>query len=135
MNTKPIIIWEKWKDPLGFEDQEETNLDHVDQNSYDEEDLEEEPVKSKRLKCHIINTPFGMIPINENTASTNIFNFWSGHTNFAITQTISDIIESTDGVETLNVFTKYRFRIAVGKAFNDSLVLRNINNNIYGYIE
>lgn len=135
MNTKPIVIWEKWKDPLGFEDQEDS-LDHTHKNSYDEEDLEEEElVKTKRLKCHIINTPFGMIPINENTASTNIFNFWSGHTNFPITQTISDIIESTDGVETLNVFTKYRFRIAVGKAFNDSLVLRNINNNIYGHIK
>jgi hypothetical protein len=135
--NKPLVIWEKWKDPLGFEEQEDT-FSKNNKDYYNEEEdtiFEDEITKTKKIKCHIINTPFGMIPVNENTTSTNIFNFWSGHTNFPITNVVSDIIENTDGVETLNVFTKYRFRIAVGKAFNDSIVLRNINNNIYNYLE
>jgi hypothetical protein len=67
-------------------------------------------------------------------ASSEIFNFWTGHSNFPITKKISDIIENTDGVETLNIFTKYRFRIAIGKSFKDSIVMTNINNNVYEYL-
>lgn len=126
------IIWEKWKDPLGFDDQTDNTLDAQYQDDYDKEETE---VKSKRVKCQLIHTPFGIIPINENTASSEIFNFWTGHTNFALTRDIGEIIESTDGVETLNIFTKYRFRISIGKAFNDSLIMRNINNNIYKYLD
>jgi len=133
--NKNTIIWEKWKDPLGFDDQEdEKDLDFSSKNDYDEEDISEH-AKTKKIKCQLIHTPFGIIPINENTASSEIFNFWTGHTNFAVTKQIADIIETTDGVETLNIFTKYRFRIAVGKAFNDSIVMRRININIYNHLD
>jgi hypothetical protein len=76
----------------------------------------------------------GIIPMNENTMSGKIFNFWMGHTNFNITKKIADIIEQTDGVETLDIFTRYRFRIGVGKAFDDSSVMRTINKRVYGEI-
>jgi hypothetical protein len=80
-------------------------------------------------------TPMGIIPVTENTASGKIFNFWTGHTNFNITKKITSLIEETEGVETLDIFTRYRFRIAVGKAFDDSSVMRKINDNIYSYLE
>jgi hypothetical protein len=135
MKNKPVIIWEKWVDPFGFDDQQEDDLDSEYTDSYDdEEELLQESLKPKKIKCQIINTPFGLVPINENTASTKIFNFWSGHTNFSITVAIANIIENTDGVETLNVFTRYRFRIGIGKAFKDSFVMRAINNNVYNYL-
>lgn len=70
--------------------------------------------------------------MNENTASGKLFNFWMGHTNFDISKKIAQIIERTDGVETLDIFTRYRFRISIGKAFNDSETMRNINKTIYG---
>ena len=73
----------------------------------------------------------GIIPFNDNTASGKIFNFWMGHTNFDISKSIVNIIEKIDGVETLDVFTRYRFRIAIGKAFDDSQIMRNINKKIY----
>lgn len=138
MLSENIIIWEKWKDPLGYDDQEDNVLDSEKEVSYDDNGEPYEIVKqskTKKIKCQIISTPFGIIPINENTASSEIFNFWTGHANFSITQDIASIIEDTDGVETLNVFTKYRFRISVGKAFNDSLVMREINNNVYAYLD
>lgn len=129
------IVWEKWKDPLGYDDQ---NTDNLNPNIEDyETPKEEEQIDqiSKKIKCHMIATPFGIIPFNENTASSEIFNFWTGHTNFPITVAVANIVDYIDGVETLNIFTKYRFRIAVGKAFNDSEVMRNINKNVYEYLE
>lgn len=133
MNSKNKIIWEKWKDPLGFDDQEEDLLDSEEESDY-HDIYNQKQIKNKKIKCQLIHTPFGIFPVNENTASSEIFNFWTGHTNFALIKNIGDIIEATDGVETLNVFTKYRFRISVGKAFNDSIVMRNINNNVYKYL-
>lgn len=132
MKNTPIIIWEKWKDPFGMDDQENI-LDCADNE--DNFETEQRIHETKKIKCQIITTPFGIIPINENTASGSIFNFWNGHTNFPITKRIAKIIEETNGVETINVFTKYRFRIAVGKAFEDSSVMRQINNNVYTCIE
>jgi hypothetical protein len=121
MDYEPLIIWEKWQDPFG-----EKNDDVPDYDSYDEEELVDKTVVSK-----VLLTPMGMIPYNDNTASSKIFNFWLGHTNFSITQPISDLIEDTHGVETLDIFTRYRFRIAIGKAFDDSEIMRNINTSIY----
>jgi len=133
---KDIIIWEKWKDPFGMDDeiiipyQKKEN----DEDFLDTENEEETEQTINTTKYQVIATPFGIIPITENTASGKIFNFWTGHTNFPITEKISFIIEETEGVETLNVFTKYRFRISVGKAFKDSKVMRKINNNVYAFL-
>jgi hypothetical protein len=77
----------------------------------------------------------GVIPINENTASNKIFNFWMGHTNFDITKDIVDTIEETSGVESLDIFTRYRFRISVGKAFDDSQIMRDINDRVYEHLD
>jgi hypothetical protein len=54
-----------------------------------------------------------------------------GHTNFDITRRVAETIEITEGVETLDIYTRYRFRISVGKAFEDSMVMRTINKNVY----
>lgn len=132
------IVWEKWKDPFGFDDEELSTL-HEEKDDYhndEDEDFTEKAHKTqKEVKCRFILTPFGMIPYTENTASSSIFNFWTGHTNFALTDDIVDVIENTDGVETLDVFTKYRFRIAIGKAFKDSSVMREVNRLVYEQLE
>jgi hypothetical protein len=136
---KHKIIWEKWKDPFGTDLEEDLSIDNKD---YDTEDYEEEDVKTedilknaKEVRCKIILTPFGAIPYNENTASSKIFNFWTGHTNFSITKPIAEIMEHTEGIESFDVFTRYRFRISVGKAFQDSVVMRSINKQIYSYLD
>lgn len=132
------IIWEKWRDPFGSE----SDYDSTEILSEDDEDNEEYDettrnplVSAKEIKCKVVITPFGAIPYNENTASGKIFNFWTGHANFSITRNIADIIEDTDGVETLDIFTRYRFRISIGKAFQDSTVMRSINDKVYSYLE
>ena len=138
--NKYKIIWEKWKDPFGEDPEDRLVVQEEEENRYEEEEDESIPndllkVTSKEIKCKIIITPFGAIPYTENTASSKIFNFWTGHANFSITKNIADLIEETDGVETLDVFTRYRFRISVGKAFQDSVVMRSINNQIYSFLQ
>jgi len=67
-------------------------------------------------------TPIGLIPITEHTLAGKIFNFWTGHTSFRMNKTVEDILNNVPGVETLDTYTPYRFRIAVGKAFDSSEV-------------
>ena len=129
------IIWEKWIDPFG------DNLDEIKWNNYDDEQSDEatELLNHQTIQNHkpvkVIASPLGLIPYNEYTASSKIFNFWIGHTNFNISQNISTIIEKSDGVELLDVFTRYRFRIGIGKCFNDSEVMATIVNHIDQYLD
>jgi hypothetical protein len=125
----PVIIWEKWVDPFG------QNMDSVEWPGYDELDSEDDHItKPKITKIHAISTSMGIIPYNEHTDCTKIFNFWIGHTNFNLTSKIVSIIENLDGVETLDIFTRYRFRVAFGKAFNDSDIMSTISNTIYSHL-
>jgi hypothetical protein len=139
MTKSYTIVWEKWRDPFGYDEEDNDIIvkqpeDDEIYNPYDENN-DSTTINSKEVKCKILITPMGAIPYNEFTASGKIFNFWNGHSNFTITNDIVNIIENTDGVETLDIFTRYRFRIAIGKAFSDSEVMRKININIYEHIK
>ena len=132
---KHKIVWEKWLDPFGtdFDETKWMDYDNEEEN-YEDDELVEEILKSRSTKpVKVISTPMGIIPYNEYTASGKIFNFWVGHTNFDITQAIVDILEKFEGVEILDIFTRYRFRIGIGKCFEDKEILSNINNNIEKY--
>ncbi len=121
--ANPLIVWEKWVDPLGGEE-ENSFIDKEDEDNDTPTMIKTKPVK-------MLLTPMGMIPYNENTATSSIFNFWVGHSNFDISPEICGLIEQAYGVETLDIFTRYRFRIGVGKVFDDGDVMRNINHIIY----
>jgi hypothetical protein len=139
-NNEYLITWQKWSDPFG-RDEEDKDYDpylgdydsEIDSDQITEQapDL---PVSIVRSGIRVIATPMGIIPMNDNTISSKIFNFWVGHTNFNLTKMVVDVIEQTDGVETLDIFTRYRFRIAVGKVFDDSSVMRDINSRVYGLL-
>jgi hypothetical protein len=130
-NIKPQIIWEKWVDPFG-KDSEETKWNNYDDDDEPEdEELEEHLNKHQPNPVKVIATPLGLIPYNEHTASSKIFNFWIGHTNFNISKNIKSIIEESEGVEILDIFTRYRFRIAIGKCFTDADVMSSIKEKIY----
>lgn len=144
---KNLIIWEKWKDPYG------ENIDDVEWPGYDlpkdevkeytdgyESDiLELDPIhastngEEKQLKN--ILTPMGMVPLTEYTRPSKIFNFWVGHTNFSITKTIYKCVEKTDGVETLDIFTRYRMKIGIGMCFKPRDVMYKINTTIQQHLD
>lgn len=134
------IIWQKWHDPFGMdiEETKETDYDNeIDDfpNTQLTNNDEEAQIFSKPKAIKVIASPMGLIPYNEHTACSKIFNFWLGHCNFDITNSISKIIEATDGVEILDIFTRYRFRLAIGKCFGDSETMIRIQNNIYRYLD
>jgi hypothetical protein len=132
--NKPLIIWEKWQDPFGEKNDDIISYDQQDSVSQYEEDEQLADKVINETTSRVLLTPMGIIPYNDNTASCKIFNFWLGHTNFSISKTIAEIIENVDGVETLDIFTRYRFRIAVGKVFDDREIMRNINTASYNFI-
>lgn len=134
------IVWEKWRDPFLGYDENEIDLDSDVNNFFDDdnEDIEQhknpvDQIKQSGKQIRVIATPMGLIPYNEYTASSKIFNFWIGHTNFNLSKKVVSIIEKTDGVETLDIFTRYRFRIGIGKVFEDREVMKNIENNLKQY--
>ena len=129
------IIWEKWIDPFG-DNADETKWNHYDDDDLDEqtEFFDDELLKSKLSKpVKVIATPMGLIPYNEYSSCSSIFNFWVGHTNFNISENVAKTIEESEGVELLDIFTRYRFRIGIGKCFNDSDIMKNITDNILHY--
>lgn len=140
MKKAPIIVWEKWVDPLGLEQENQYEENFFDDEENDESELlggsssefddRQKPPKSVR----VISTPMGFIPMDQTTPAGKIFNFWMGHSNFNITKPIAYIIEKTDGVETLDIYTRYRFRIGVGKLFEDGDVMREINSKLYEHL-
>lgn len=133
--SKNLIIWQKWFDPFGGDEETVDNTEILDsQEDYEDKNDDAYPVLNHNL-VRAIATPMGLIPYTENTSASKIFNFWIGHTNFDITKKISDTIEQVRGVETLDIFTRYRFRIAVGKAFDASAVMKDINDQVYEYLE
>lgn len=119
MSNEPKIIWEKWNDPYNINS--ETNLDWSDDT--DEDDI-------KLEKSNVLLTSMGIIPYNEHTDCCKIFNFWIGHTNFNLSNRVVETLQQVDGVETLDIFTRYRFRVSFGKAFIDREIMNNINNQI-----
>lgn len=142
--TTKIILWQKWINPYELPNDDGALLSDISEeemddashwDSYTEESTEQEALDKTPLMFHsspkAIITPMGMIPLHEKTACTKIFKFWIGHTNFNITHSIADIIEKIDGVEIFDIFTRYRFRIAIGKAFKDRNVMQNIQEALY----
>lgn len=140
----PSIVWQKWHDPLLDNDsthispeefiQEPEYIDDVNTNIEEDESETEQKIPHKKHFKAII-TPFGIMPYDEYSSIGKSFNFWIGHTNFDISNQIVDIIELSDGVETLDIFTRYRFRIGIAQLFNSGDVMSNITNSIYKYLD
>ena len=134
------VYWEKWVDAYEsdietidmthekFEEDEKSDFG-IDFQSFEEEDAIELPMKT----IQTIFTPFGVLPLTEQSLASSYFKFWVGHTNFKITYSFYKIISNIEGVETLDVFSPYRFRISVGKLFRDRDVMNHIRKSMISY--
>lgn len=69
---------------------------------------------------------FGILPINERTLTSKQFNLWMINTNFTITSDVADTLEETDGVESLDIVTRYKARFSVGECFSTEEVKKDI---------
>lgn len=116
------IGWEKARDPFNF-DEEDTNSDAFDA-------MEELGGGQMMPNVQAVMTPMGVVPITEHNNPYKVFNFWICHTDFLITQEMAEILDRTLGVETLDIFTPYRFRIAIGKCFKAREVKDRVKNQL-----
>lgn len=116
------IMWEKWIDPFlsNLDEVELPDIDSDEDWEYKDSFQRSEEGSRKVTKKNtgpVIVGPMGIIPLNEHNTPSKIYCFWMGHTNFDITKTIADKIVKVPGVEVMDIFTRYRFRMAIGKAF------------------
>jgi len=108
---KRSIKWEKW----------ENNF--VADNSSEDEDGE----NLSTNHVPFIQTPYGGISIKMFAPDKNNLNFWCGHTNFDLQKDFEcKAIDDTPGVEIVDFFSSYRFRICVGLNFNPERVKKDI---------
>jgi hypothetical protein len=136
------IAWSKWIDPLGrnrneFEyipeaelDPEEfdNNLEEMYESGDGDSDSDGDGDGDNNVNSPlpVILTPLGILPIKPFNDATKMFNFWMGETNFNLGKNRRAIINNVPGVEILDVFTRYKFRIAVGNLFKFQEVRQSI---------
>lgn len=134
------VYWEKWIDAF---EQEDNELDEEIQEMHELlknedliEDMDEDLDLIKHSVSHIrsIVTPFGVLPLTEQTRASNYFKLWVGHSNFKLTEDFYKIIGQQPGIEALDILTPYRFRIAVGKMFVDRDVMKEVRDTMVKHI-
>ena len=133
------VYWEKWIDAFEQEDDNlEKEMQQMQELLSNEEDLdlEEDLELIKESVSHIrsIMTPFGILPLTEQTKASSHFKFWVGHSNFKLTEDFYKVIGQQPGIEALDILTPYRFRIAVGKMFVDREVMKDVRDTMVSHV-
>ena len=124
------VYWEKWVD--AYEEQLE-GIEIEEEEGYEEEMFVEKLSPMSHIPTII--TPFGIMPLTEQSLASQHFKFWVGHSNFKLTDNVYQVVGNTEGVETLDILTPYRFRIAIGKMFVDRNVMSTVRTNLLEYIK
>ena len=129
------VYWEKWID--AYEEQaavlEQMVVEEDEEEFYEEEEEMEKLPSLSYIKT--IMTPFGIMPLTEHSLASSHFKFWVGHANFKLTEKVYQVVGNTEGVESLDILTPYRFRIAIGKMFVDRNVMSTVRTNLLEYIK
>ena len=122
------IAWERWDEDV-VEQEIVENVYDKHEDIEDEEGVEEALAFLERIPS-LVTTPMGMFQLHDKMNIMNQFDCWMGYTNFDITKSVEETIESTEGVELLSVMTRYRFFLGVGKMFSFSDVRRSIESKL-----
>ena len=129
------VYWEKWIDAFEEEDEElASEITEIEEALNSEELIEQERLFQSVSHIKSIVTPFGVLPLTEHTMASKYFKFWVGHSNFKLTEIFYKIIGQHPGIETLDILTPYRFRIAVGKLFVDRDVMTSVRDAMVQYV-
>tara|TARA_R110000824_G_C14876666_1_gene642896 strand:+ start:45 stop:509 length:465 start_codon:yes stop_codon:yes gene_type:complete len=133
------VYWEKWIDAFEQEDDNlEKEIQEMQELLANEEDidLDEDLELINHSVSHIrsIVTPFGILPLTEQTKASSHFKLWVGHSNFKLTEDFYKVIGQQPGIEALDILTPYRFRIAVGKMFTDRDVMKGVRDTMVSHV-
>jgi len=124
------IAWERWDEDVIEQEIVEEFYDQEDDDG-DGETVENALTFLQRIPS-LVTTPMGMYQLHDKMNIMNQFDCWMGYTNFDITKSTEESIENTEGVELLNIMTRYRFFLGVGKMFDFSSVRRLIEESVCG---
>ncbi len=144
MQHKNSILWKRWHDPIQPLVGGKVHPPYDPTHDDDDDDFDSEHLEAKESFGSVkqspyfhgnrqgnwgpsIVSPIGIIPLHESNLPSELYNFWMGHTNFTITHPLKAKIKRVEGVEAINVFSRYRFRIAIGKHFRQDEVKKAIN--------
>jgi hypothetical protein len=138
IEDRRYISWMRWQNPMGEKkgdeytpEKEVKEFDNDLNKTYGlENDFEEDNEETENVNTPIIITPIGIIPLKPFNDPSKVFNFWLGETNFSISEEIAFTINEMPGVEILDVFTRYKFRIAIGNNFSFQTVRQNIEQSL-----
>jgi hypothetical protein len=129
MTKSRKIGWQKYEDVIQSEmysPMANILLDDLsDDFGSDEFDYEEEDIQPQVQETVLVPKNF-----YETISLMSRFDCWIGHTNFNITTSIKNKLNEVDGIEVLNVISRYRFFIGVGKMFKFSDVRKDIEKTI-----
>lgn len=137
------IYWEKWMDAFESAHQEAFDPPVADAGDGPEEESyldaqwsPEEPYEETEQFVPVqgIMTPYGVLPLTDDTLASRKFKFWVGHSNFRLTEDYYNVIGHTEGVETLDILTPYRFRIGVGRMFIDRNVMSSVRDKMVAHV-
>ena len=120
------IAWQKYEDVIEKIKSLTSAMFKVSED-YDEDESVEEEFKSydefekyKMKKDVTEMLPFISPEYVQELLMLHNFDCWLGHTNFNLTVKCKDELESIEGVEALNIISRYRFFIGIGKLFSFS---------------
>ena len=115
------IAWEKFDVKAYIQDRETEVIDDEDD---DDDDSPEEI--SLPIITQMKQTPMGLIP-DIKTYALRTYELWIANTDFDITHKEVFLIKSVPGVEILQILSRYRFIIGIGKLFRFAGVKQEIN--------
>lgn len=92
----------------------------------EEEEVDVHEIVEQQTPVKLIATEIGLFPMTEHTMPHKLFNLFIGHTNFPLTKTMCDKVAKVLGVEIYMTLSPYRFKIAVGKMFQEKDVMEEI---------
>lgn len=132
---KKKIGWQKYETLL--EEQLSSNflLNLLNKHKLSVEDVEEyeggiiDDMDEEESAAETFMIPITSKLIEEANIIQN-FDCWIGHTNFDITQDIKDSLDTIQGVELMNIMSRYRFFIGIGRMFEFKNVRRLIENTL-----
>jgi hypothetical protein len=121
------LVWAKWRDPFvpafdAVDSEDGDDLTAMDLGSLPAPHAPGNDVHSGPA----IVGPMGVVPLHEHALPGRTWNFWMAHTNFDVDGPAVDVVKRVAGVEVLDVYTRYRFRVGVGKVFAEEVVKERI---------
>lgn len=129
------IVWESVHNEEPIDDDLD-DMDDIEDHGFTEDDVDWEAMKSMRNfkdfnePQQLVQTPFGLYHVKDTFNPLKQFVWWMGHTNFNISPRVANVLNSIPGVEFIKIISRYRFLIAIGKAFDFSSVRAEIEESL-----